>query len=114
MKFRLLQRVLAARRSAHASKPANTCDIPETVTLASTRATRNSFPNAKDLTRYRNFFVIRGKSGSICIIQKTKQARDEPMEEILTGVSWLAVIVGAVVSFVAGWAWYSEKMFGKK
>ncbi|WP_380053323.1 DUF1761 domain-containing protein [Falsihalocynthiibacter sp. SS001] len=36
------------------------------------------------------------------------------MEEILTGVSWLAVIVGAVVSFLVGWLWYSPKLFGTK
>ena len=36
------------------------------------------------------------------------------MGELLTGVNWVAVAVGAVVSFLAGWAWYSEKMFGKK
>ena len=35
------------------------------------------------------------------------------MEEITTGVTWLAVIAGAVVSFLAGWAWYSERFFGK-
>jgi len=36
------------------------------------------------------------------------------MEELTTGVSWLAVIVGAVVSFLAGWLWYSPKLFGPK
>ena len=29
-------------------------------------------------------------------------------------VHWLPVIVGAVISFLAGWAWYSPKLFGKK
>lgn len=36
------------------------------------------------------------------------------MEEILTGVSWLAVIVGGVVSFILGAFWYSPMLFGKK
>ena len=36
------------------------------------------------------------------------------MAELTTGVSWLAVIVGAVVSFLAGWLWYSPKLFGPK
>ncbi|MDA0260793.1 MAG: DUF1761 domain-containing protein [Proteobacteria bacterium] len=35
------------------------------------------------------------------------------MAELTTGVSWLAVIVGAVLSFVLGWLWYS-KLFGAK
>lgn len=36
------------------------------------------------------------------------------MGELTTGVSWLAVVVGAVVSFLAGWLWYSPKLFGPK
>ena len=36
------------------------------------------------------------------------------MGELTTGVSWLGVIVGAVVSFLAGWLWYSPKLFGPK
>ena len=36
------------------------------------------------------------------------------MGELTTGVSWLAVIVGAVVSFLVGWLWYSPKLFGPK
>ena len=36
------------------------------------------------------------------------------MAELMTGVSWLAVVVGAVVSFLAGWLWYSPKLFGPK
>ena len=36
------------------------------------------------------------------------------IEEITTNISWLAVIVGAVASFLVGWLWYSEKLFGKK
>lgn len=35
------------------------------------------------------------------------------MGEITANVSWIAVIVGAVVSFLAGWLWYSPKMFGE-
>jgi hypothetical protein len=36
------------------------------------------------------------------------------MEEITSGVSWLAVIVGAVASFLLGWLWYSPMAFGTK
>ena len=36
------------------------------------------------------------------------------MAEITAGVSWIAVIVGAVVSFGLGALWYSPKMFGTK
>jgi hypothetical protein len=36
------------------------------------------------------------------------------MGEITNGVSWLAVLAGAVVSFLVGWLWYSPKLFGEK
>jgi len=36
------------------------------------------------------------------------------MGELTNGVNFLAVIVGAVLAFVVGWAWYSPKMFGEK
>jgi len=36
------------------------------------------------------------------------------MEEIVSGVSWIGVIVGAVVAFIAGWLWYSPMLFGKQ
>jgi hypothetical protein len=36
------------------------------------------------------------------------------MQEITTNVNWLAVIVGAVLSFLLGWLWYSPMLFGKK
>lgn len=36
------------------------------------------------------------------------------MGEITTGVSWLAVVVGAVLSFVLGYFWYSPTLFGVK
>lgn len=35
------------------------------------------------------------------------------MQEIMTDVNWLAVIVGAVVAFLVGWLWYSPMLFGK-
>jgi len=35
------------------------------------------------------------------------------MQEILADVSWLAVIIGAVASFIVGWLWYSPLLFGK-
>lgn len=36
------------------------------------------------------------------------------MAEIINGVSWLAVIAGALISFLLGWIWYSPKLFGTK
>jgi Protein of unknown function (DUF1761) len=36
------------------------------------------------------------------------------MIELTNGVSWLAVIVGAVLAFLVGWLWYSPKLFGPK
>lgn len=36
------------------------------------------------------------------------------MGEILSGVNWIAVIAGTVLSFLAGWLWYSPKLFGEK
>jgi len=35
------------------------------------------------------------------------------MAELMTGVVWIAVVLGAVVSFLVGWVWYSF-LFGKK
>ena len=31
----------------------------------------------------------------------------------MADLNWIAVIVGTVVSFLVGWAWYSPKLFGK-
>ena len=36
------------------------------------------------------------------------------MSELTANVSWLAVIVGAIASFLLGWLWYSERLFGKR
>lgn len=36
------------------------------------------------------------------------------MEELVTGVSWTGVIVGAIAAFLVGWLWYSTKLFGTK
>ena len=36
------------------------------------------------------------------------------MAEITAGVNWLAVGVGAVLSYLLGWIWYSPKLFGTK
>lgn len=36
------------------------------------------------------------------------------MSELTNGVSWIAVIVGAVAAFMLGWAWYSPKLFGTR
>jgi hypothetical protein len=35
------------------------------------------------------------------------------MDQLFSGVSWLGVIVGAILAFLAGWAWYSAMLFGK-
>jgi hypothetical protein len=34
--------------------------------------------------------------------------------EYYTHVGWVSVIVGAVLSFLLGWLWYSPKLFGEK
>ncbi len=36
------------------------------------------------------------------------------MGEVTIGVSWLAVLAGAVLSFLLGWLWYGPKLFGTK
>ncbi len=36
------------------------------------------------------------------------------MDELVLNVNWVAVIVGAVASFLLGWLWYSPKLFGVK
>ncbi len=36
------------------------------------------------------------------------------MGELMEGVNWLGVIAGTIVSFLAGWLWYSPKLFGTK
>jgi len=36
------------------------------------------------------------------------------MAEISMNVNWIAVVVGAVLSFLLGWFWYSPKAFGTK
>ena len=35
------------------------------------------------------------------------------MSEITSGVNWIAVGSGTVLSFVLGWLWYSPMLFGK-
>ncbi len=36
------------------------------------------------------------------------------MDELTKDIGWLAVVVGAIISFLAGWLWYSPKLFGPK
>jgi hypothetical protein len=36
------------------------------------------------------------------------------MDELTEGVNWLAVIIGTILSFILGWAWYSPLLFVKK
>lgn len=36
------------------------------------------------------------------------------MSELITAPSWLAVLAGAILSFLAGWLWYSPMLFGPK
>lgn len=36
------------------------------------------------------------------------------MVELTEGVNWLAVIIGTVLSFILGWAWYSPMLFVTK
>jgi len=35
-------------------------------------------------------------------------------DTVVEGVSWLGIIVGAIVSFLVGWIWYSPRGFGTK
>ena len=36
------------------------------------------------------------------------------MAEITANVNWIAVGIGAVLSYLLGWLWYSPKLFGTK
>ncbi len=36
------------------------------------------------------------------------------IEELISNVNWIAVIIGAIAAFGLGGLWYSPKMFGKK
>lgn len=36
------------------------------------------------------------------------------MEELTINVSWIAVIVSAVIAFILGWVWYLPEVFGAK
>lgn len=36
------------------------------------------------------------------------------MNEITANVDWIAIVAGAVASFLLGWLWYSPALFGKK
>ena len=36
------------------------------------------------------------------------------MQEIFAGVSWIGVIIGAIVALLVAWLWYSPKVFGAK
>lgn len=35
------------------------------------------------------------------------------MGELTLGVNWIAVVAGAIISFLVGWLWFSPKLFGK-
>ena len=36
------------------------------------------------------------------------------MTELTIGVNWLAVMAGAVIAYLVGWAWYSPRLFGER
>ncbi|MEZ4664814.1 MAG: DUF1761 family protein [Caldilineaceae bacterium] len=36
------------------------------------------------------------------------------MMEDFASINWLAVVVGAILAFAAGWLWYSPRLFGTK
>lgn len=36
------------------------------------------------------------------------------MSELTSGMNWSAVVAGAVVAFLAGWLWYSPRLFGER
>jgi len=36
------------------------------------------------------------------------------MSELTSDINWVAVAAGAVLSYLAGWLWYSSKLFGER
>ena len=36
------------------------------------------------------------------------------MSELISDMNWSAVVAGAVLSYLAGWLWYSPKLFGAR
>lgn len=36
------------------------------------------------------------------------------MAELTIGVNWFAVMMGAVIAYLIGWAWYSPRFFGER
>jgi len=36
------------------------------------------------------------------------------MGELVSGVNWIAVVAGFILSFMLGWLWYSPRLFGEK
>ena len=36
------------------------------------------------------------------------------MSELTSDINWVAVVAGAVLSYLAGWLWYSSKLFGER
>jgi len=36
------------------------------------------------------------------------------MSELASDINWPAVVAGAVFSYLAGWLWYSSKLFGER
>lgn len=36
------------------------------------------------------------------------------MSELTSDINWVAVVVGAVLSYLAGWLWYSPRLFGER
>ena len=36
------------------------------------------------------------------------------MSELASDINWAAVVAGAVMSYLAGWFWYSPKLFGER
>jgi Protein of unknown function (DUF1761) len=50
----------------------------------------------------------------LLLLLRGPNQQEHIMGEITTGVSWLAVVAGAILSFVLGYFWYSPTLFGVK
>lgn len=61
--------------------------------------------------RSRRFGRIKGPSITSAVCADKGELA---VEELTTGVSWAGVVVGAALSFLLGWLWYSPRVFGVK
>lgn len=59
-------------------------------------------------------FCLAGRGRQQVLGELPRSKLGTKMVELTASVSWLAVIVGAVLAFLLGWLWYSPKLFGTK